>query len=117
LGTEARGGPDLSFKVFWPKAGFLRLFCIAKINGHEVISALQRQRRPLNMSHRLPKRPGPYILALLVIILAVLVAWMYKALDSIEPRTRKLPSVVPMADFAAGDGGLILLIRPPVVQG
>lgn len=38
LGTEARGGPDLSFKVFWPKAGFLRLFCIAKINGHEVIA-------------------------------------------------------------------------------
>ena len=55
------------------------------------------------MSHRLPKRPGPYILALLVIILAVLVAWMYKALDSIEPRTRKLPSVMPRPTSPAGE--------------
>ncbi|MCP5558807.1 MAG: hypothetical protein H7A55_13755 [Verrucomicrobiaceae bacterium] len=36
LGSEVRGGPELSFKVFWPKAGFLKLFCVAKVNGHTV---------------------------------------------------------------------------------
>ena len=32
----------------------------------------------------LPKRPGPYILTLLLIILAVVTAWMFKAVDSPE---------------------------------
>lgn len=32
----------------------------------------------------LPKRPGPYILTLLLIILTVVTAWMFKAVDSPE---------------------------------
>ena len=32
----------------------------------------------------LPQRPGPYILTLLVIVLAVLVAWMFQAVNSPE---------------------------------
>jgi len=32
----------------------------------------------------LPQRPGPYILTLLVLVLAVLVAWMFKAVNSPE---------------------------------
>lgn len=33
LRADLRAGPQLSFKVFWPKAGVVRLFCIVSIQG------------------------------------------------------------------------------------
>ena len=35
-GPERRGGPDLVFKVYLPKAGFLKLFCQVQVEGKAV---------------------------------------------------------------------------------
>lgn len=38
LREDVRGGPHLTFKVFWPKAGFVRLFCVVKEGGRTVVA-------------------------------------------------------------------------------
>lgn len=39
LREDVRGGPRLTFKVFWPKAGFVRLFCVVKEGGKSVVAS------------------------------------------------------------------------------
>ncbi len=33
LREDLRGGPKLTFKVYWPKDGYVRLFCLVKLDG------------------------------------------------------------------------------------
>lgn len=40
LRDDVRGGPDLAFKIYPPRPGFVRFFCQVKVDGHMVTAPL-----------------------------------------------------------------------------